>query len=290
MSMAELVLLVIKASIVTIVFALGLNARPSDLTYLFRHPALMAKSLLAMIVIMPVAAVLLIKGMGLHGPVAILLVTLSLAPVPPILPRKQIKTGGDSAYAIGLLATVGLVSIVWIPLALELIQRLSGVPLDMPAAKVAPVVAMTVLGPLAAGILVAALVPGPAGKAQPWVAKLGMLLLVVGALAILVSQWKGMAHLVGNGTLIAFIAFVFIGQAVGHLLGGPDPNDRTVLAMAASSRHPGIAFAIAHLNFPHEKALVAAVLLFLVVNMIASIPYMTWRKKAGAADALPITT
>ncbi|WP_165186430.1 bile acid:sodium symporter family protein [Caulobacter soli] len=289
MSMAELVLLVIKASIVVIVFALGLSARPSDLTFLVRHPALMAKSLLAMLVVMPILAVLLIKGMGLHGPVAILLVALSLAPVPPILPNKQNKAGGDSAYAIGLLATVGLVSILWIPLAIELIQRLSGVALDMPAAKVAPVVAMTVLGPLVAGIAVAALIPGPAAKIQPWVSKLGMLLLVVGALAILVSQGKAMAHLIGNGTLAAFVLFVLIGQAVGHLLGGPDRNDRTVLALATSSRHPAIAFGIAHLNFPHEKALVAAVLLFLIVNAIASIPYVAWRKKVGAADDLQIT-
>jgi BASS family bile acid:Na+ symporter len=290
MSMAEIVLLVVKASIVTIVFALGLGARPSDLTHLFRHPALLAKSLLAMIVIMPIVAVLLIKGMGLHGPVAILLVCVALAPVPPILPRKQIKTGGDSAYAIGLLATVGLVSIVWIPLALAGLQRLSGVPLDMPAVRVAPVIAMTVLAPLVAGILLALLAPGPAAKVQPWVSKLGGLLLLLGATAILVGQWRAMIDLIGNGTVVAFIVFVVVGQLAGHLLGGPDPNDRTVLAMAASSRHPGVAFAIAHLNFPHEKALIAAVLLFLVVNAIASIPYVSWRKKAGAAEALKFQT
>jgi BASS family bile acid:Na+ symporter len=288
-SPAEIVLLVVKASIVTIVFALGLGARPSDLTYLIRHPSLLARSLLAMIVIMPILAILLVKTMGLQAPVAIMLVALSLAPVPPILPNKQAKAGGDSAYAIGLLATVGLISIVWIPLAPQLLERLFSVPLDSPAAKVAPVIATTVLIPLAAGILVAALFPGPAAKVQPWVAKLGGLLLLVSAAAILFTQWKAMIQLIGNGTLVAFVVFVIVGQVVGHLLGGPVPNDRTVLALATSSRHPGMAFAVAHLNFPHEKALIATVLLFLIVNAIASIPYVAWRKKVGAADDLSIT-
>ncbi len=290
MSMAELVLLVVKASIMVVVFALGLSARPSDLTFLIRRPVLMAKSLLAMLVIMPILALLLIKGMGLHGPVAILLLASSLAPVPPILPGKQTKAGGDTAYAVGLLVTMGLLSIIWIPLALEVIQRLFGVPLDMPATKAAPVIAMTVLIPLGAGIVVALLATSLAAKIQPWASKLGMLLLLAAAAVILVGQSKAMISLIGNGTLVAFVIFGVVGLVVGHLLGGPDRNDRTVLALATSTRHPGMAFAIAQLNFPHEKALIAAVLLLLLVNAIVSIPYVAWRKKVGAADDLAIAT
>lgn len=288
MTLAELVPLGVKISILTIVFALGLNARPRDLVELFRHPALAARSALAIMLVMPVVAVLLVKLLGLPAPVTIMLIALSLAPTPPILPRKQLKAGGDASYAISLLATMALVSIVWVPLALELIQRVVGLPLDVPPPKVASVVAVTILIPLLAGIALAYVAPVLAARLASIVSKAGMLLLVVVALLILVSQWRHMAGLVGDGTVLAFVVFVVVGLAVGHALGGPDPSDRTVLAMATASRHPGLALAVAHVNFPDAKPLVAAVLLFLVVNIVVSIPYAAWRKRAGAGEAIKL--
>jgi BASS family bile acid:Na+ symporter len=282
MTLAELVPLVLKTSILAIVFALGLGARAADLMYLVRRPPLLATSLLAMAVVMPIVAVLLVRTLGLPGPVAIMLVALALAPVPPILPRKQTKAGGDVAYAISLLATVGLVSIVWIPTALELVQHALGLPLEIAPTKVGSLVAVTILLPLLAGMAVAALAPGIAGKLEPIVSRIGSLLLLVVALAILFSQWRDILGLVGDGALLAFVVFVAAGLAAGHALGGPDPDSRTVLALATSARHPGVALAIAHVNFPDAKALVAAVLLFLLVNAVVSIPYVAWRKRAGA--------
>lgn len=39
--------------------------------------------------------------------------------------------------------------------------------------------------------------------------------------------------------------FTFAALATGHLLGGPEEDDRTLLAFAAVSRHPGIAIVVA---------------------------------------------
>jgi BASS family bile acid:Na+ symporter len=71
----------------------------------------------------------------------------------------------------------------------------------------------------------------------------------------------------------------------GHWLGGPDPDDRTALAIAASMRHPGVALAIARLNFPDEKLVPAAVLLFILVNLVVTLPYNVWRRRARAGHA-----
>ena len=70
-----------------------------------------------------------------------------------------------------------------------------------------------------------------------------------------------MPLVIGNGSLAAIVAFVFIGLAAGHLLGGPEPANRTVLAFTTSSRHPGIAIAIASANFPGQKLVFAVILL-----------------------------
>jgi bile acid:Na+ symporter, BASS family len=79
--------------------------------------------------------------------------------------------------------------------------------------------------------------------------------------------------------------FVLIGLAAGHLLGGPDPDDRTVLALSTATRHPGVAIAIANANFPGGKLAVAAVLLYVLVSAVVSIPYLNWIKRRHAAAA-----
>lgn len=289
MALTEIIPLVLKASILAIVFALGLNAKPADLFYLLKRPGQLARSLLAMSVIMPLIAFALVLALDLPRPVAIMLVALSLAPVPPILPRKQTKAGGTAAYSISLLVSVGLISLVWIPLALEIDQRLLGMPLGIPLTSVATLIATTILAPLLVGLVVGKLAPALAARVAPILSIVGMLLLVAAAGAIIFSQWDAIESLVGDGTLLATALFIVIGLAVGHLLGGPDPDDRTVLAMATASRHPGVALAIASINFPAETAVTAAVLMFLLANIVLTIPYIAWRKRAGAAGDLAIT-
>ena len=67
--------------------------------------------------------------------------------------------------------------------------------------------------------------------------------------------------LIGNGTLLAMLVFCLIGLGVGHLLGGPAPRDRAMLALSSAARHPGVAMAIATANFPDQTLVFPAVLL-----------------------------
>jgi BASS family bile acid:Na+ symporter len=96
--------------------------------------------------------------------------------------------------------------------------------------------------------------------------------------------------LTGDGTIIALAAFVLVGLAVGHLLGGPDPEDRTVLALSTASRHPGVALAIAHATFPEQQLVLAAVLLYLLVSALVSMLYLAWRRRRHAGSAAAVGT
>jgi BASS family bile acid:Na+ symporter len=82
--------------------------------------------------------------------------------------------------------------------------------------------------------------------------------------------------------VLAIAVVVAMGLAAGHWLGGPNPDDRTALAIASSMRHPGVALAIARLNFPEDRLVPAAVLLFIIVNMLITLPYGMWRRRARA--------
>ena len=91
---------------------------------------------------------------------------------------------------------------------------------------------------------------------------------------------------IGNGTLLMAAALAIVGLGVGHALGGPDPADRTVLAMSTASRHPAVALAIATSGVdPDKRAEIAVVLLYLVVATVLSFPYQKWRARSAPASA-----
>jgi BASS family bile acid:Na+ symporter len=158
--LADLILLAIKVSIVLTVFALALKASPQDAVYLFLRPRQLLRSVVSMNIVMPVFAAVFIRVFDLHPAVKIALVALSVSPVPPILPRKELKAGGKASYTIGLLVGAALLAIVFVPLALEVLGRIFAIPLGMSPLRVALVVLMTVLAPLAGGIAVHSMAAG----------------------------------------------------------------------------------------------------------------------------------
>src|SRR5262249_58413083 len=87
----------------------------------------------------------------------------------------------------------------------------------------------------------------------------------------------------GHGVLYASAIFVVVGLVAGHFLGGPEPEDRTVLALSTATRHPGMAFAIAAANYATARLALAAVLLYFVISAVLSFVYLAWRKRQGAA-------
>jgi hypothetical protein len=93
MDWATLLPYLMKVSIGLTVFALGLKVIPRDLTHLFRNPGLLFRSLLAMNVVMPLVAASLVEAFQLQPVVKIALVALSLSPVPPKLPKKELTAG-----------------------------------------------------------------------------------------------------------------------------------------------------------------------------------------------------
>ena len=280
-----LILSALKTGVALTVCALGLSASAAGATYVLRRPRRLLQSLLAMNVIMPLFAAGLVAAFDLHPPVKLALVALAVSPIPPLLPRRALRAGGGASYTIGLLVAAALLAIVFVPLAVDLLGTAFGRPAQMSPAAVAPIVGVTVLVPLAIGLLVRRLAPCLAERAARPLSVTALGILFLALLPVLITTLPAAWSLVGNGTLAALVAFVVAGLGAGHLLGGPEPEDRTVLALATSSRHPGIAVAIAHANFPHERDVLLAVVLYLLVNAVVSLPYLLWRRHGRGMNA-----
>jgi len=284
MEIAKLIGLIVQVSMGLIILSVALNATVKDLTYLLRKPGLLIRSLLAMYVIMPLFAIALALLFNLNPIVEAALIALALSPVPPVLPRKELKAGGAASYTLGLFAIAAIVSIFYVPLAAEMIGRAFGQDLEVSTSRIAVIVATSVLLALVLGVAIRAWLPSLADKLARPAAIIGTVLLFLALIPILIKMWPEISALIGNYTVVAIIGFVVVGLLVGHLLGGPDPEERTVLALSTATRHPAIAMAILYQAKQHTTVL-AAVLLVLLVGTIVSIPYVKWRKRTHGVDS-----
>jgi BASS family bile acid:Na+ symporter len=111
----------------------------------------------------------------------------------------------------------------------------------------------------------------------------GTVVLVATALVALIALWPSISLLIGDGEVLLCLAFALIGVAVGHLLGGPDQKDQTVLALATAARHPGVAITIGAAAFPDRKLVTAAVVLCLLSSAMVSALYIAWSKRLPAS-------
>ena len=267
---AQILKALIATSVLLLVFALGAHATLADATSLvrtlFRRPFWLLRALAAMYVVVPVVAVTMALAFDLMRPVRVGLLALSIAPMPPILPGRQLRLGGSPAHVFGLLVAVSVSAIVQLPLMVGLIAAVFGREASFGPWQVARLIGATILIPLSVGLLAQRLAPRWADRVAPWASGLGTILLVATVTIVLVKTWPVMATFPGSALLVMVVTAA-TGLVAGHCLGGPDPSDRAILAVASAMRHPGIALAIATANVPEEPLLVAAILLYVMISL-----------------------
>jgi BASS family bile acid:Na+ symporter len=283
----QLIVIALKTSIFLAVLALGMRATPADLRYLLSNPSRLVRSLVAMNILVPIITVIVCRIFSLHPAVIVGLVTLSVAPVGALFSQSMLPlvTPGGGSYAHGLFFASTVLSIILTPLAAEFIRVIIGGDVHVNPLVIAQVVAGSVLVPLGVGLAVGRWWPA----ARQWaggIQKVSFLMLLASFMVILALTWSYMGSVIRQGTLAAIAILALIGIAVGHFLGGPQEDDRTVLAFATVSRHPGVAIAIA--NLTDQPLAPVGVLLAFIVSQIAAVPYKRWRRRlrtAGPAAA-----
>src|SRR5262245_22714452 len=208
MTAAKIVILLVQSSVFLTVLSLGLQATWQDDTYLFRRPGLLLRSLLAMNVIMPVIASVLARAFHINPAVKVALILLAVSPVPPILPQQQLKAGGTWSYICGLLVSTALLSIILVPLTMEIIGAVFARDVSISPAAVAKVVLTSVLLPIALGLWARARLPRFADRWGTLIGTVATVLLIVSVVPLFLVAGRAMISLIGNGTLLAIAAFV----------------------------------------------------------------------------------
>jgi bile acid:Na+ symporter, BASS family len=281
MDARQLIVLALQVSIIGTVFSFGLTTTRGDFRYLFDRPGLLFRSLLAVLVITPLMAIVLVRVFEFQRAAQIALVALAISPLPPLLPRKESRVAGNASYGLALMALLALLSIVTVPISIKVIEQVVvGRPLNVPTATIARMVSVAVLLPLLIGMIVRAKLPAVAERIEPvitWVAKI---LLLLAAVALFAGMWRAIVGAIGGGAVGAMVVFVVLALAIGDLLGQPEREHSIVLALSAASHHPAIALAIASANNPNEQ-FAGTILLYLLVNLVIGGLYIAWQHRSA---------
>lgn len=283
MTVAEAAKLAFQVSLFVVILGYGLTAQFDDVRYVLQRPGLLARSLLAVLVVAPALAVSLVNVVDLRPQVAIALVTLAISPLPPLLPRRGEKAGGQVQFGLGLVIVLAVLAVPALAVAARVLGEVFGRQYVTSPWSVGKLMLVSVLLPLIAGMAIGEYWPaaakrigGPIERAQRWALPVAMIVLLVAAAP---QMWK----LLGDVTVVAMVIFVVGAFAIGHLLGGADREFAAVVAFATACRHPATALTIASVNFPNADER-GAVALYGVVTALVGIAYTRWLRRRSAAS------
>jgi BASS family bile acid:Na+ symporter len=268
------------------VVAVGVHVAPRDMWPVIRRPIWVLRVALAMFVAVPLLALILVSTFDMPVVMRGALVLLATSAAAPLLPGKLGKFGIDPAYDAALAAVTSLLAIVLVPLLFQILgavfQREGGIT----ALAVARVLMTTFLLPLAIGMMMRAAL-GPTGvRLGEMAGSVGFILLGVLVLLLIVAKAGSIFPLLWQSAM-AILLFAAGALLIGHLLGGPDPRERTSLAIATLTRHPGLALLIATRTLPQVQDMPSAVVAVILGTAITTIPYTIWRRRVHAVGTSP---
>lgn len=276
-SIIEIIQYLLQGCMFTIVFSIGLKANKKSITYLLHRPWLLMRSILAMYIVTPLIAFLLITIFNAPFRIEIAVLLMVISAGAPALPKKLLKLGTNADYVYSLAVIMALISIVTVPVSLAVLSMIFPLEASLPFSAIASKIGSVFLVPLFIGMLFRYFIPVLAGRLyEPLITTASFILLALVGLIISTCY----SDILGIG-FIAFFLIVMVTIAslvVGHLLGGPNPHDRTTLAVACATRFPALGLLVASMNFPGAKPM-PIVITYILTSSLTVIPYMQWRKK-----------
>ncbi|HEY2473717.1 MAG TPA: bile acid:sodium symporter [Candidatus Cybelea sp.] len=270
--------------LISLTFGAGLEVNREHLIAAVKNVWLLARALLANIIIVPIIGVILVKLFQLPPPVATGFLLMAIAPGVPLVLSGARKRGGSLGFAVELAAVLPLVSIVTVPLTAALVFP-SEANAHLSTGRFIITLVFFQLLPLLIGIVVGGQLPA----AAPRLARISRIVFFLTLLALLIALFPKLVSSVsavyGSHGMWAMLCITILAMVTGWLLGGPAREDRRILGIATALRNIGLASLIATANFPNPLV-GATVLVYLLIQAIvvtAEGVYFTRTAKEAAA-------
>jgi BASS family bile acid:Na+ symporter len=273
----------VSLTIFTLMFALGVNHSFEQLTSLWRRPGLLLRSLLAVVLLVPLVVILLLWMFDLPPAAATGLAVLAAAPGAPLTYKRSQMAGGDPTYTASLQLSLALLAVGITPLILAVFSSLFGLVIKgVTLFEVAQQVAQVTFLPVIIGLLLQEFAPRLAAVLRQPVSMLAnilfiLLLLTLVLLLAFVPKLRALLN-VGWQLAVVILFMVLSSLAIGHLLGGPRLDQRSALATACIARNVGLALFIAELS-EYGQHLIPTILTYMILGGLLAVPYAVWSKR-----------
>lgn len=282
-----------KLTIFFLSFGLAIRWKFSDIVWLWHQPPLLLRSLLSILILVPIWGILTILVVDLTVAEKIGIAAMVACPGAPLIPWKSLKVGGNQQYVASLQFTIYLLAIISIPITVWFLSQLSPREAWLLPQDVVKKVFFVQILPMVLGVLISEHLPGLAEELAEPVNKIAKLMLLAVTVILLILTFDKVI----NAGFWAYLSLAFMGimsLLSGHLLGGPVANNRSVLAYASCTRHAGLAILLVTMNFPNldyiEGGIINTLVTYALVTGIIALPYTAWRKKIFLASQPPAKT
>ena len=187
------------------------------------------------------AAVLVLQIISLERPHAIGLFLVASAAGAPFLIKLAESGETDVALGTTLLVVLLPATIVYMPLV---------VPLALPdaavsTAAIARPLVLTMLLPLAVGLVAHAYAPAPAARLQPLAGRVSTAALLVIIAAQVLANLPAIVAIFATPAIVAALLLVAGAFVIGYALGGPSRASKEVLGLGTAQRNIGAATVVA---------------------------------------------
>jgi BASS family bile acid:Na+ symporter len=218
----------------------------------------------------PGFAVALAWIMPMAEPYALGLVLIGLAPAAPFLPMMVRRAGGDLAYAAGFMLISAVATVVFMPIALPILEPALGVS----AWTVAQPLILLLLLPFAAGLAFRTWAPSIAVRLVRTVKRVGDASTVAMVALIGILYWRGFVDAIGSFAIASQLIYVVGTTVISYMLGRGLPRERrSVVSLGAGTRNLGAALAplLAVTSDPRATVMIAlGIPITLLVTAVAA--------------------
>jgi predicted Na+-dependent transporter len=251
--------------IVASMLAMGMSLTIRVILQPLKNVRLVVLALLANFVLVPALAYVIKMVIPLEQSLQIGLIVLGTAAGAPFLPKLVQGAKGNLAFGVGLMVLLMVVTIIFMPLVLPLL--LPGVSVN--PWDIAKSLIVLMLIPLAIGLLINSHSPEVAAEYQPVMNKVSSISILVLLVVGLGLNLSSIINLIGSGGLLALLLFIVGCLAIGLVLGGRDPQVRSVMGLGTAQRNVSAAILVSAQNFGGTDTLsfvlVGAILLLLIL-------------------------
>jgi BASS family bile acid:Na+ symporter len=254
--------------VVSSMLAMGFNLTIAQIVEPLRSVRLVLVALAASFVAAPAVALGIDAVLSLDEGNSIGLIIMATAAGAPFLPKLAGVAKGDTAFSVGLMVLLMVVTIVYMPLVLPLL--ISGVEVN--AWDIASSLITLMLLPLAIGLVVRWRYESIASGLQPLMAQTSTIAIALMLVSGVIINFENIIDLIGSGGFLAIVLFLALLFVIGFFGGGSAAGLQSVLGLGTAQRNLSAALIVAGQNFADIPAVLTFIIVAGIIGLLLLMP------------------